>query len=623
MSRRRLAALVAFASFVLALAAVIADRYAPHLGCCDDAPGQELAGRFDADAAAGDVLIVLSQRGIAERAELHSFARSDFSAAWLNLVHQEVGAAAICDVADLERGLELPRRLVIVTWSANRKLDGDQRRRLEELARAGAHVVFEGSASARGEPTMVADLAGAHATPELTELERQAMARIRSNVALFGKGGELHELPRAWLETPQGERRVLIDASSKGGAGQLITLWFDVGRILVANQQGVPCRDDFSVHERHGDYPGIIEPDDLVEDPRLRDNSIPHVDIFEHWLFRLIAPPSLPVIGRAPAGARGTFAMTHDEDFRGDRECAEIVAAVQAAGAPSTVLIIPHPRLTDLWRPASVQALADGGADIGLHWNQLPMPLGWGKFEPISKVFSIGAQKAMLAPFLARPLVANRNHYLIWTSEYARAFRLMAAQGIGIDSTYGANKGRGYLFGTGSPFLAIDSNGLPLPILEVPFLNQETWGHADFAFFQAVLHDNAERHHGSYVAIFHPHLDFKKGDVEGRTGARFLADVIALARREGHRCVTLSELDAFERARWACRVVSHESVAELVADVDSPRADLALYLPVAERRPLATCICNGAAVPAEPVMIGSQRYLAVPLGEGHNRIEAR
>jgi hypothetical protein len=625
--------------FVLALGtAHLLDRYAPHFAPMDELAGPQLSGSLACDAPEGDVLLVLDSENIATSAREHSFRAQDWSAAWLNLLHQEVGAVATTEVGELGRALATPRRLVIVTHSAREEFGVNELALLDKFVHGGGCAVVEwpgakllASAGLRatGDPEPLTGLDRLAAEPPLTPRQQEALLRVRADVLRLPVAVESSEVTvRAWLGDDPKKQPILTERHL--GNGRLLGLLLDVGRILVANQQGRPVTDRYEVREHNGDYPEILEPDDLVTDPALRDNLVPHVDIFEELMFALMQRPAsggaaaapLPIIGRSPAGARGLFAMTHDEDMQGDAKCNEIVKATRAAGGKSTVLVIAHPRVADLWSRDTVRQLTEAGAEIGLHWNQFPMPWGWGKFEPISRVFSLASQVATWRPYLAAPLTANRNHYLIWTKQWAEAFRLLAAQGIAIDSTYGSNKGRGYLFGTGSPFLALDDNGLPLPIQEVPFLNQETWGKADLAFFETVLTENAERHHGAYVAIFHPHLDFKAASIGGLKGTEFYARVLALARERGYRFVTLSELDQLERSRWEARIASRWTEGKLAAEVDSPASDLALYLPLlgGGERPRVTR--GDQVLEGEPVTQGELAYLAVPLAAGRNSIVA-
>jgi hypothetical protein len=626
--------------FGLALgAAYLLDRYAPHLRAADERSGAELAGSLTCDAPEGDVLLVLDSEEIARTSRAHSFRAQDWSCAWLNLLHQEVGPIATCEVGEFGRAMVEPRRLVIITRSARATVGVGEGVILETYLRGGGRVAIEwpgekilpmAGLRASGDPEILTGLEWLAAEPPIAAREKQALLLLRAGLLRLPVAVESTEVVvRAWLGDDR--KKMPIVTERPIGNGRLISVLLDVGRALVANQQGTPVTDRYEVSERHGDYPDILEPDDLVADPALRDNLVPHVDIFEELVFGLLqrpsgadgAPPplaSLPIIGRTPMGARGLFAMTHDEDMQGDDKCRAIVQATKAAGGKSTVLVIPHPRVADLWSPASVRSLVDAGAEIGLHWNQYPMPWGWGKFEPISKVFSLSSQVAMWRPYLPGALVSNRNHYLIWTRDWAQAFRLLAAQGIAIDSTYGSNKGRGYLFGTGSPFLAIDDNGLPLPIQEVPFLNQETWGKADLAFFEKVLGDNADRYHGCYVGIFHPHLDFKADSIGGMKGAEFYARVIALAKERGYRFVTLSELDQLERSRWQARITSRWNDNQLSADVDVPADGLALYLPLCGGKPKVTR--SGSPVEGQEILQGEMTYLAVPLAAGRNAIVA-
>ena len=56
----------------------------------------------------------------------------------------------------------------------------------------------------------------------------------------------------------------------------------------------------------------------------------------------------------------------------------------------------------------------------------------------------------------------------------------------------------------------LDTDGLPLPIRELPFVHQEDWGGEDAGFFETLFRESHERHHEAIVSLIHPHLEVRK-----------------------------------------------------------------------------------------------------------------
>lgn len=60
----------------------------------------------------------------------------------------------------------------------------------------------------------------------------------------------------------------------------------------------------------------------------------------------------------------------------------------------------------------------------------------------------------------------------MWTNDWATTFQQLAHAKLRLDNSFGPTSGEhfGYLFGTGYPYYPIDERGLPLPVLEAPFV---------------------------------------------------------------------------------------------------------------------------------------------------------
>ncbi|MBI4880151.1 MAG: hypothetical protein HY812_10910, partial [Planctomycetes bacterium] len=194
-----------------------------------------------------------------------------------------------------------------------------------------------------------------------------------------------------------------------------------------------------------------------------------------------------------------------------------------------------------------------------------------------------------------------------------------AAQGIRLDSTFAANKGRGYLFGTARPYRILDENGLPLPLRELPFVNQEDWGGADQAFFTRLLERNAERHRGAIVSLFHPHLV-----VQTEAGAALFEHSARTALATGHQPMNFRDLLAFWDARDRAVIRSAAAGADLSVEIAVERADFVLGFPVAADGEIPVeAFLDGQSAPLGQARVGGLDYALVSLPAGEHRLTLR
>lgn len=508
-----------------------------------------------------------------------SFSALDLSFGLVQMLEAEFGSIRVVGPEFLDLSAPSPRAIV-VTASARAHVDGDAMR---AFAAAGNVVVFDGD----------------------------------------GPGDRARELPPYAVETV--------------GRGRIVRFEASVARRFTTQVQGEP-EDDFSIVQRFGDYSDILEPDDLVRDAALRANEDPFADRMAHAFAALLDPPEawpIPRLMWFPPGSNGIWLSTHDEDFRAGKRCAEIAALNQELGIDGTFFVIPVPRIADDWveghdHVADIEKMGDA---IGLHWNQYPMVgRGIGPIEPFLTVQSCDDQIGRLRDVLARATRGvnevpwldavgrartNRNHYLIVRPRWAEHFRVLAANGIQLDTTYGSNKGRGYLFGTARPYRALEENGWPLPIFELPFVNQEDWGGADAAYFDRLFRANGELHHGALVTLFHPHLV-----LETEAGLALYRSIAAVAKQSGHVSWTMDRMLGFWRERLAVRMTSQSTESRLTVNLALGQTDretgraqaFAVGLPLPG--PVRVRV-DGVEVEPRTLTVGDQRFVVVDL-DGSN-----
>lgn len=575
-----------------------------------------VSGARPPECERGDIALILS---VAPPSEPPSFRSVDLSCGWLNLLEAEVGAVSVVAPGAALDGF----RAAVLADSAADRIDIGALRRFV----AGGGVLF-----------IDAPQAGRAWHPELLELAGVTAAGSRAFPAaeLLPEGAVDPADRRAFDSVPffrpaqiADLRPASADVAAAGAllyerrsaAGKVVIAALPIGRWFTTMVQGTPSDDSFALRQRLGDYDDIVEPDDLVADARLRENELPYADLLARAISARLDPPDawpVPHLLWFPAGSSGIYLMTHDEDFRGGARSLQLAELDRDLGLRGTTFVIAVPRVASDFAgstdyAAAIEAI--GGA-VDLHWNQYPMSNGIGPIEPVQYRMSCAEQSARLRGMSPATLDyrANRNHYLILHDDWTRMFRVLAAQGVRLDSTFGANKGRGYLFGTARPYTILDNDGLPLPIRELPFVNQEDWGGADQAYFQRLFEANAARHHGMLVSIFHPHLI-----VTQPAGRKLFEAVAGLSHATHHRSWNFEELLDFWDQRGQAVIRSRVEGDALVVRCEVARDDFMIALPVDD----LSATLDGAAIDVGSLRIGARDQAIVRLPAGAHELRIR
>lgn len=430
---------------------------------------EQREGRLGAWAGGRDVVILLSQGAIAAAAQLQSFEAAQWSCAWLNLVEQELGPASVCDVDSASAAQVAGARVLIVTRSAASRSPGHEVvAAAEQVARRGGVVLLEVpgpgwqglSGVLLGEEPRNVSPGVFRGRPLKYDWFPASLSGRRPREGSWLS--RLAEMPgQTWtyeilLMDPQAEPAGSLDGqpllvTRPLGPGRVLSLAFDLGFQLQALQQGMPHGPGWVVEEVQGVFPGVVETQDLVCAQQMLDNPLPYADMLEAWMVGLLQEAAGPLPGwwRFPEARPGALILTHlDAEGQEGRALARLE---REQGVAPTVFR-PGPQAGEgCWRPAH--------AELGLLWERSFLGLP-GRWLPTRLP-------------LARQLAGQRTCRLAradWGRDYARPFRIMAAAGIRLDSSYGPSAGRGYLFGTGLPYRALNSDGLPLDIYEWPWL---------------------------------------------------------------------------------------------------------------------------------------------------------
>ncbi len=520
-----------------------------------DVPEDETSPTELPERRRGETLLVFSSAHLkAQNSPGHTFTQTDWSAAWLNPAEQEIGPHAVLDISQVKTTDLTPYRVVILTHSALAGAEADDDalvKQLEAYASLGGVLVLE-RPSAKVRDRFSADGQGGERVPRkvTTALgsDGKPVAGLDSMPLLttyIGSGS-----PARDAETLLAFDDVPVIYRLSLGRGAAITIEFDVGRQLLATQQGVP-EANFEVKNRHTSRTSsALQPSDLVASETLLKGELPYADMLERYLVYHVIAGSAPLVTVWPFPRlnQGAVLLTHHQDGM-TAEGAWMASAAQKEGNTSTYFLRADDNMEE-----SARALAKLNASVQLTWckpessGRLEDFAGLGSFQPVARPRPLRAQVETLKKvFPRKSTIINRNRDLLWTDTYTGTFRQLAGVSIHADSTYGATGNlSGYLFGTGMPFRPLDTNGLPFRLLEFPVIVDGVQAGADPAFVQNLIKQSRDEHHQVITMRFDAHAfrlypstrvyDAWKGSMQA-------------ARAYDHWLGTLAEYDAF----WAQR----------------------------------------------------------------------
>lgn len=583
----------------------------------------ELSGSPALYGGEADALLVVSHEAILRAAKEGRFEAALWSYAWLNLLEQEFGRPAVADVEGLRASQFEGRRLVVLTRSATLAAPAEGlSEALGRFADAGGVVLLEMPGGDW------AGLAGVVLTEGLVNpaartwrgapLELEALPpSLRDLPGPSNSGPDLpllRDMPvHTWLKLGLMQDR---DVRSLGrlagqpalywrprGRGAVLTLPFDLGFQIQSLQQGTPGGPGWTVPESAGLIPGLVETQDLVASPSMLDNPVPFADLLEGWMASMVedAGGALPSWWRFPYPFDGVLAVSHDEEEQGLVGFGRLHALENSLDVRATVFVLPGEDLGRRW--------PDSADDVELHWNRFMQ----GQWPPY-RSSSLAEQVAQVGRVRGTAPRLCRIHYLAWGSDYAAPFRRMAAAGLELDTSYGPNRGRGYLFGTGLPFRALDANGLPLATREWPFVAQEDWSGVDAGWVGSLLEDSARSFHQAPVLLLHPHKW-----VAGEEGRAYLEEVVEAARRRRHWLAPMAEYHRFLQLRGEALATSRLDGEDLVADLVAPGPGLALRLPGRAQGVLL----DGSPARTRRLRSGDRWHVLVEVPPGAHRLTAR
>ena len=498
--------------------------------------------------AESDVIVVLDYAAIA-KSPAH-FERHDWSAAWINIIEQEVGPVSIATPQSLSAKVLNDSRVVILTASVSRSVGPELMRRLDgHLDRGGTLVIERPGGALRkawGADGHAGSRRGARFTfaRGLTEPYASELRSIPLSTDYIGSTGA----------RPGAETMLSIDGApvlyvTQAKKGTVVVVDFDIGEVLVSLQQGRP--DDPSTFEmRTREAHGSPRVEDLVSVDDLIGSKVPMADLLERFVVHgVIAPRSaLPTLWVHPSGASGTVIGVHEDSSLGDGG-GWMLDYEKERGSVSTLLTSIDAQMS----AAAATTHHRKGGDIGLLWHmphtpaQLTESVGIAGFEPMARPLSLSSQLDQLTQKLPVGYVrSSRVAGGWWGPSWAAPFEQLAAQGCRIDMSYETPHTSGYAFGTGFPFLALGKHGRPLGIRELPIIVPD--GAIKGPSFEELLESSAQGHHMAMGFALDP-ASF--ADYPDREKFESWLSIFDLIEDKKHVMTSAYQYDEFMRSRRA------------------------------------------------------------------------
>jgi len=415
-----------------------------------------------------DTLLLISPSEIRKSSLNNTFSQQNWNAAWINTLEQEIGYFSVSDnITDIK-----DKQAIIISSSVQNinptfiktnvqegKTIVIERPQQEIASYFGVNILKKNAASKKITSKFLEEM------PLNCDFDIVSCKKFKVLMSIDRKPAIIYK---------------------RLGKGKLIFILFDYSKQLVSLQQGVP-NDDFYLKHKYG-LIGMIETADMAFDERLLDNNIPHADVLESFIIGLLGVPRW---GKLPAGCNSALVISHDEDYCNEHFLKMIEEEIKA-GIKSTFFITPLKTILD----KKLKFMIKNNIEIGIHWDRFPNELFFKKKSNKDLLNHIKLSKTQI--------ISSRIHYLKWNNHYTNTFRLLIKNGIKVDSTYGINFGKGYVFSTSYFFHPIDTNGSLMHILELPFEIMENRGDVTLNYIKNLIIDNDAKYHGVLCFNFHP-----------------------------------------------------------------------------------------------------------------------
>jgi hypothetical protein len=467
---------------------------------------------------------------------------------WYNTLAQEVGPFRTEPLGSLANLTLAETQFVVVPRSAARTATDAQVASVGKWVRGGGVLLIE-LPDARWESlTGVSIAAQMRPARQITAADRAPLRGLLRDALLDCP------LPTgvSTVRTLHDEASVILEVDGAPGfihvprdEGQVYVLAFDLARAVTTMQQG-RSRDDFTLPTDTTAGAAFADPDKLISDKKMRDTRVPYADVLERAVLESTAVHTpLPRIWFFPGTRQGAYIASHNEDSFGDRAI-WLTDWETSRGRTSTNFITPE------MSAHTVRALAAEGHDIQVEWSRgarAPSKrLGIGPWEPLEVRFNLSDQIAAVERRVgANNVTLSRIRDEEIDPHWSSTFRKMAWAGLAADSTYGPSRvvTRGYPFGTTRPFYPLDTNGLLLPVAEVPFVAR-----ADGALQAKSLRTLISGSESGFHQVIMP--SYGSGTMAQTPSVSFVETWRAMfryAERHGHWVTTMRDYMLFDEAR--------------------------------------------------------------------------
>ncbi|RAL24659.1 hypothetical protein DL240_00165 [Lujinxingia litoralis] len=426
------------------------------------------------DRTEGDVLLLLPATPAAQAAELRAL---DCSYGWFNALWHHYGAFATAQSDNLSPQILAGRSVVIVPERVALSLPRAAMSALEDFARRGGQLVVELPREGWEPLTGISTTGAVGQARRITSADGLGVhGPLREHLVDTPLTGPL--LPTAAL-LPRPAGPVILEVEEQPGLlvqplgqGRVYTILFDYACSLTALHQGKPAR-----HMEFGPpgSPRWQPTENRVAHERMLTSHVPYADLLKRALFdRFSEHRPMPRLWPFPGRHMGAVMNTHpsSESTRAALGYADWARKNEGA---STIFVA-----ADRFTPSQAAMADQVGAQVGLLWvlGQDRPPLtkarGLGAMQPWAEELNLAEQLTKLEANLGqgRQIRLVQTEEGLWEGDWDATFRRLSAAGLRVDTSFGpgASEHYGYLFGTGMPFYPIDSRGLPLPILEAPYV---------------------------------------------------------------------------------------------------------------------------------------------------------
>lgn len=433
-----------------------------------------LAGSRPPDRAEGDILLLLPNTPAAEAT---NFSELDCSYGWFNSLWQEFGSFATALARQLSPELLAGRSVVIVPRRVAESMPQAGINALLTFAKNGGQVVVEYPVEGWEMLTRVSTSGKTVHATRITSIEGMSVhGPTREHLVDVPLTGRL--LPTASApEYPHGPVLLEIEEQPgllvhEQGSGFVYTLLIDFGCTVTAMHQGLPDRD---MNFGQPDAADELPTEQRVANERMLKSHVPYADLLKHALFQRfsLARPT-PRLWPFPGTHAGALLVGHSTADMTRAALGYADWARKQQGV-STIFVAPD-RLT----PTQAKVARQTGAEIGLLWvngsrrEPAVETIGVGAIRPVARELSLTQQINLLQANLGddNNIRVARTEATLWHNDWSTTFKQLAAASIRLDHSFGPSSPEnfGYLFGTGMPYYPIDDRGLPMPLLEQPFV---------------------------------------------------------------------------------------------------------------------------------------------------------